>query len=189
MPFADVIALFVPPLNALGVSYAVVGGVATIIYSAPRLTNDIDVVVALPGASLRGLLTAFTSEEFYVPPLETVQEELRRPSGGHFNIIHVPSAQKADFYPAGEDPLNAMALERHQGHLVGGHVLRVAPPEVIVVRKLEWYRDGATERHLRDVRGIMEYVGPALDHHALEALVAQRGLQTQLDAAMRLPLE
>ena len=189
MPFADIIALFVPPLNTLGVSYAVVGGVATIIYSAPRLTNDIDVIVELSDASLRELLTAFTSDDFFVPPLESVQEEMRRPSGGHFNIIHIPSAQKADFYPAGNDPLDAMALERQQRHLVGGHVLRVAPPEVIVVRKLEWYRDGGTERHLRDVRGILEYAGPALDRQALEALVAQRGLQAQLAAAMRLPLE
>jgi len=109
VPFADVVALFVPPLNALGVSYAVVGGVATIIYSAPRLTNDIDMVVALPGACLRGLLAAFTSDDFFVPPLR----------GGHFNIIHIPSAQRADFYPAGDDPLDAMALERHQRHLVG----------------------------------------------------------------------
>ena len=30
---------------------------------------------------------------------------------------------------------------------------------MIVVRKLEWYRDGGTDRHLRDVRGIPEYGG------------------------------
>lgn len=189
MPFADVIALFVPPLNAQGVSYAVVGGVATIIYSAPRLTNDIDLVVALPGASIHELLAAFTSDDFFVPPLETVQEEVRRLGGGHFNIIHLPSAQKADFYPAGNDPLDAMALERYQRHLVGGHMLRVAPPEVIVIRKLEWYRDGGAERHLRDVRGILEYGGAALDRQILEALVAQRGLRPELAAAMRLPLD
>ena len=77
----------------------------------------------------------------------------------------------------------------YQRHLVGGYVLRVAPPEVIVVRKLEWFRDGGTDRHLRDVRGILEYVGPSLDHQALEALVAQRGLQLEFAAAMRLPLD
>jgi len=65
----------------------------------------------------------------------------------------------------------------------------VAPPEVIVVRKLGWFRDGGTDWHLRDVRGILEYGGPGLDHQALEALVAQRALRPELAAAMRLPLD
>jgi len=41
-------------LHAGGVEYAVVGGVAVNIYGVPRMTYDVDIVVATTEASLRG---------------------------------------------------------------------------------------------------------------------------------------
>ena len=183
MPFADVLELFVPPLNALGVRYAVTGGVATIVYSAPRLTNDIDVLVELPSARVGPLLDAFATDEFYVPPRAVADEEARRPHGGHFNVIHVPSAQKADFYPAGDDPLIASALADRRRHLVAGRELWVAPPEYVILSKLDWYHSSRSDRHLRDVRAILEFAGPALDVAKLGSLVAARGLEAELEKA------
>lgn len=185
MPFADVLELFIPPLNALGVRYAVTGGVATIMYSAPRLTNDIDVLVELPPASVGALLRAFAPGEFFVPPTEAAVEEVRRSRGGHFQVIHVPSAQKADFYAAGEDPLIASALDDRRRREVAGREVWLAPPECVVVSKLEWYRAGQSDRHLRDVRAILEYAGPELDTGALERMVASRGLEAELAKARK----
>jgi hypothetical protein len=35
------------------------------------------------------LHTAFDTPEFYVPPLEVIETERRRPTHGHFNLIHL----------------------------------------------------------------------------------------------------
>ena len=39
---------------------------------------------------------------------------------GHFNVIQHATGMKADFYPAGDDPLAAQALERSRRLDVGG---------------------------------------------------------------------
>ena len=100
----DLIALFVDPLNRLGVEYMVSGAVAAILYGEPRLTNDIDVVAALDAAMARRFANEFPAAEFYVPPPETLDEAVRQTRHAHFNVIHVASALKVDVYPAGHDP-------------------------------------------------------------------------------------
>lgn len=49
MSAPDEIALFAGRFNAIGVEYMVTGATAAIVYGQPRLTNDLDVVLALRG--------------------------------------------------------------------------------------------------------------------------------------------
>ena len=46
----------------------VTGAVAAIVYGEPRLTHDIDVVVALRADDAPRLAAAFPAPDFYVPP-------------------------------------------------------------------------------------------------------------------------
>ena len=46
----DLIGLFVEPLESVGISYMITGGVASVIYGDPRFTRDIDLVMQLPPA-------------------------------------------------------------------------------------------------------------------------------------------
>ncbi len=183
MPSADVVDLFVVPINALGLRYFVTGGVAAIAYGLPRLTNDVDLVVQLPRSSVSALLAAFASDDFAVPPAEAVLEEVARPRDGHFNLIHVPTAQQADVYVLGDDPLHAWALARSRRVEVAGRVVWLAPAEYVVVRKLLWYRVSRSEKHLRDVWAILAHAGELLDGPTLEALVGEQGVGAELAAA------
>lgn len=36
-----------------------------------------------------------------------------------------------------------------------GHTLKVAPPGYVIFRKFEYYREGGSEKHLRDVRAML----------------------------------
>jgi len=47
MPDPDLIALFVDPLDRLGIRYIISGSVAPMLYGEPRVTHDIDLVVFL----------------------------------------------------------------------------------------------------------------------------------------------
>ena len=87
----------------------------------------------------------FPDEEFYCPPPDVLRFEAMRSSRGHFNVIEHASGFKADMYPAGRDPLHAWALPRATQLEYAGHTLRVAPPEYVIVRKLEFFREGGAK--------------------------------------------
>jgi hypothetical protein len=70
---------FIDPLEQLRLNYCVTGSVAASIYGEPRLTADIDVVLLLPIAAIRGFCVAFPEQQYYVPPLETLMAEAQRP--------------------------------------------------------------------------------------------------------------
>lgn len=177
---ASLITLFVAPLNGLGVSYMVTGSLATSIYGDPRLTHDIDLVVALPDEALAALHAAFDEDEFYVPPLDVLTVEAHRPLHGHFNIIHTSTALKADVYTIGADPLHRWAMDRRQTTTIDGQTVWLAPPEYVVLRKLQYFRDGGSDKHLRDVRAMLRQLDSDIDRSFLDAEAARLGLRAEL---------
>jgi len=103
----DEISLFASRFNRLGVAYMVTGATAAIVYGQPRVTNDIDVVLALDATAVSRLPECFPEADFYLPPESVLRVEQSRRQRGHFNIIHHESGYKADIYLAGEDPTPA----------------------------------------------------------------------------------
>lgn len=167
--------LFVARLEAVGAPYLVTGATAAIIYGQPRVTNDLDVVLDLDDASRTTLLAAFPEADFYVPPEAVIRAEQARTHRGHFNLIHHESGYKADVYLVGSDPLHAWALERRRRVRWSDDVeLWVAPPEYVVLRKMEFYREGGSAKHPADIRAIREVTG--LDEHALAPWIERLGL-------------
>ena len=55
--------------------------------------------------------------------------------------------------------------------------LWLAPPEYVIIRKLEFYREGGSEKHLRDIENMLPQVGDSLDDAFLHAQISKRGLQ------------
>jgi hypothetical protein len=49
----------------------------------------------------------------------------------------------------------------------------------VIVRKLEYDREGGSEKHLRDLRSILALSGEQLDHSSLQDWIQRRGLQAQ----------
>jgi len=177
MPEANLFLMFTQRLNTLGVAYMVSGSVAVIIYGEPRLTHDVDLIVALDQGRIARLPAVFSPAEFYCPPAEVIAVEVAREQRGHFNIIHLETGFKADVYLSGRDPLHAWGLARARQFEVEGQVLVVAPPEYVIVRKLEYYREGGSEKHLRDIRSMLNTSPEAIQSAELEQQIAVRGLQ------------
>ena len=183
----DLIELFVARLADIGAQYLVTSSIAATLYGEPRATHDIDLVVE-PSAAHRGALpTAFPAEAFYVPPSEVVLRESRREGGGHFNIIHHASGLKADVYLVGRDELHAWAFRNARRYSIGGLGIRVAPPEYVIVRKLEFYRAGGSPKHLRDVRAMLAVSPELIDLGALEGWVRRRGLEAEWSEVRQSP--
>jgi hypothetical protein len=117
-----------------------------------------------------------------VPPVDVIAIEAARELRGHFNVIHSESGLKADFYLAGRDELHEWAFRHAREYSLGELRVRLAPPEYVIVRKLEFYRDGGSEKHLRDIRAILAVSGERLDRSALEDWIRRRGLAAQWSA-------
>ena len=163
----------------------VTGAVAAIVYGEPRLTNDIDIVLDLSPSDIERLSGTFGSGAFYCPPPEVMRAEIERPLGGHFNLIHLDTALKADLYPAGADPLHQWALERRRPIAVGDERVWIAPPEYVVLRKLQYFRDSSSDRHLRDIRGMLRELGSDINLTQLVADIERLGLVEQWEAVRK----
>jgi hypothetical protein len=151
----DPATIFAPRFNALGAPWAATGSIASMIYGEIRVTHDIDIIIVLAGEAIAALERVFPEDEFYRPPRDVVEIERARDRRGHFNIIHFESGYKADVYLSADDPLHGWALRNRRSVDIGETQLWLAPPEYVIVHKLEFFREGGSEKHLRDIRGML----------------------------------
>lgn len=179
----DFIGLFVEPLEGNDLPYMITGAVAAVIYGEPRFTRDIDIVLDLGRSNAAGVSEAFPDGSFHVPPAEVLIEEMERPGGGRFNLIHHETGLRADLYLRGDDPLHAWAFERRNRFRVDEIEIWVAPIEYVILRKLKFFRMSGAERHLRDVNGMLRVSGERVDSKELEGWAARLDLRDELEKA------
>lgn len=173
MPAPSPFAAFLDPLERLDLPYCVTGSVAASIYGEPRLTADIDVVLLLGPQDILALRGAFPEADYYSPPDETLRASMG--SGGMFNLIHHASQFKADIYIAAGDSLHAWALEHRRRIDVAGTGAWIAPPEYVILRKLQFFKEGGSDKHQRDIRFMLAET--PIDRAFVEAEVVRLGLQ------------
>jgi hypothetical protein len=108
---------------------------------------------------------------------------VRRGQHGHCNLTHHDTGFKADIYFA-YDELHRWALAHRRTLVLDELRVSVAPVEYVILRKLEYFREGKSEKHVRDIRGMLE-VSPALiDRPFLEQWVSRLGLTAEWDRVM-----
>jgi hypothetical protein len=179
MTGASLITLFVRPLNQLRIPYMVTGGVASVVYGEPRFTRDIDLVIALRPQDARRFSEAWPTSDFYVPPVEVIEEESRRPAHGHFNVSHHETAMRADIYLPGSDPLNAWAFAHKVVRLVDEDEVFMAPIEAVILSKLRYYKQGGSDRHLRDIHRMLAISGDLVNRSEVERWAARLGIERE----------
>lgn len=177
MPQPDPIWIFIDRLEDAGFEYFVTGSVASIFYGEPRLTHDIDLVLHLNQSNWKQFHELYPEHEYYSPPSDILHIEMRRRPYGHFNLIHHPTGFKADFYLSGSDPLHAWAMKhRKRINVAEKQHLWLAPPEYVIIRKLEFFREGGSDKHLQDIVNMLPQVGDSLDQEFLDQEITRRFL-------------
>lgn len=158
----------------LQLQYLVTGSTATIAYGEPRFTNDIDVVLDLTPRAIEAFLAVFPDHEFYIsrPAIETAIA-----THGTFNIIHPSSGLKVDIMIASHSEFDRSRLSRGRPLAVlPDRLVTFASPEDVILKKLEFYRDGGSNKHLRDIAGVLKLQGDRLDRQYIELWAARMGL-------------
>ncbi|SKA76348.1 hypothetical protein SAMN02745166_00155 [Prosthecobacter debontii] len=169
--------IFTRKLNELGIRYMVTGSVAAIYYGEPRMTNDVDIIAFLKATDVMKLVRAFDGDDFYCPPQEVIQMELAREQRGHFNLIHHETGFKADIYLSGQDALHAWGQAHIQVTDLEGDTVSFAPPEYVIVRKLQFYEEGSSAKHLRDISRMLLSLGSSWSREELLTLIRQYHLE------------
>jgi hypothetical protein len=161
MEQSDLMRKLATELESLGVSYLISGSVASTSYGDPRFTNDIDVVVELQTKHLDGLEAAFPVTEFYWSR-DAAYEAIR--SRFQFNILHPASGLKIDvIVPAGSE-LDRSRFQRRRRVPTGfGFDVWMSSPEDVILKKMEYYKEGQSEKHIRDILGVLKVQREKID--------------------------
>ena len=186
MPELDFITIFINRLNRAGLQYMITGSVACAIYGEPRFTNDIDLVLEVSSKSVEKIPEMFGLDEFYCPPLESLIIEAQRSMRGHFNLIHHETGLRADIYTVGQDPLHHWGMAHRKSFGIQGELVWVAPPEYVVLRKLEFFREGGSDKHLKDIAGILELCSDDLNTDWLQENIQARALTGEWGTALKM---
>jgi hypothetical protein len=176
MELAGLLHRVTAALEELDIPHLVTDSMATIAYGEPRFTRDIDVVVPIEKRDIQRLRSAFPEEEFYLSP-EAAFEALEH--SGQFNVLHPRSGLKIDFMVAGPSEFDERRFSRSRRLQIGpSSAAEFAAPEDVVIKKLEYYREGESEKHLRDIAGVVRVMGDDLDREYIEAWVRRLDLES-----------
>jgi hypothetical protein len=172
---SELLAHVADALEQLGVPYFVTGSVASMVYGEPRMTADVDIVARLTLSKIGDFCRAFPEDRFYVS-LDAARDAIR--NHAQFNIIDSTSGFKADIMIPGRGVLDEQRfLHSRQLRLEGSdRAVWVSSPEHLILKKLEFYREGESEKHLRDIAGIIKGRGDALDRTYIADWAAKLGV-------------
>ena len=161
MKQTELLRRVIDSLDGLGLTYMVVGSFASGSYGEPRMTRDIDIVIGLPPDDVARLCEAFPAPEYYVSS-DAAMQAVR--DGDQFNVIHPASGNKIDFMIARDDPWGKMQMSRRRRvRMLADVDAYTASLEDIILSKMAYYREGGSEKHLRDITGILRVSGEQAD--------------------------
>jgi hypothetical protein len=182
MDQVDLLRTVVDALERLRVRYLVTGSTATIYYGEPRFTNDIDIVVQLPAARVAEFCRLFPSAQFYLDEA-SVRDAVA--ACGQFNLIHPQSGLKVDFIIPPDTAFERSRFSRRVRARPGPDFeASFAAPEDVIVKKLEYYAAGGSEKHLRDITGILKTSGDRVDRDYVARWAAQLGVAHVWEAVL-----
>ncbi len=133
-----------------GLAYMLTGSMAMNYYAQPRMTRDIDLVVALTAQDTDKVVRLFTPD--YYVSREAVSSSIAHES--LFNLIHQESVIKVDCIVRKNTPYRRAEFERRQHITIEDFSTWIASKEDLIISKLWWAKDSHSELQLRDVKNL-----------------------------------
>ncbi len=126
------------------------GSMAMNYYAQPRMTRDIDIVVALTPRDTDAVVQLFTPD--YYVSREAVSSSIMHES--LFNLIHNESVIKVDCIVRKRSPYRLIEFKRRQRITIEDFTTWIASKEDLIISKLWWAKDSHSELQLRDVKNL-----------------------------------
>ena len=147
----DVLGIVGDRLTANSIAFMLTGSFAMAHYTTPRMTRDIDIVVALGVENVGAVVAAF-SGDFYIDA-DDVRAAVE--SERLFNLMHYGSGVKVDLIVRKSSEYRALEFSRRQRVVIGTIETWIATREDLILSKLVWARDSESELQRRDVRQLL----------------------------------
>jgi hypothetical protein len=164
--FVDFARLVLDALESTELEYLIGGSVAVWAWGEVRTTQDIDLVINLPGPKIMRLSQELEKRGMLVPP-EVILDLLLMPEGDlPINAMHLDSANKAElFLLRDHDQYRRLCLSRRRLVDLGpplGEVY-VHAPEDLIINKVYYFSLSEQTKHVRDIASIIAFCGDELD--------------------------
>jgi len=164
-------------LEQLDITYFVVGSLASMAYGEPRSTLDIDIVIDPTEAQLKSLLEGYPDNDFYVSH-EAARTALKQRS--QFNVIRPDSGNKIDFMIARGDAWSKEQIAgRRRLKLLPDREGFAARVEDVILGKLAYFKEGGSEKHLRDIGGILKMSAGRIDQSYIDRWIHDLDLRNE----------
>ena len=148
------------------------GSLAMNYYAQPRMTRDIDIVVALDSHDVDRVRQAI-GKDYYFPD-DNLDSLIKDAS--MFNIVHLESVVKVDIIVRKPGQYREHEFGRRMLVQIADFKAWIVSKEDLILSKLDWAKDTKSEMQLRDVKNLltaspdMEYLrrwAPELNVNAL----------------------
>ena len=147
----DVLRIVSERLGAGGLAFMLTGSFALAYYATPRMTRDIDLVVALEDRDIAPLVAAFTAD-FYIDA-DAARDAVR--TERLFNLMHLESGIKVDLIVRKGTEYRQVEFARRQPVRLVGVATWIVSREDLILSKLVWAGDSGSELQLRDVAQLL----------------------------------
>ena len=153
------------------IQYMLTGSVASSLQGEPRSTHDIDIVAVVPKSSVRKLVEAFPSPDFYLEEASIISAIEEK---GMFNLISASEGDKVDFWTLTDEPFDRSRFARRITEELIGIKVQVSAPEDTILAKLKWAKEsGGSEKHFTDALRVYEVQHDVLERKYLEQWVRE----------------
>jgi hypothetical protein len=147
----DVLAIVGERLASRGIPFMLTGSFALAHYATPRMTRDLDIVVALNLRDVRSLVGAFSGDFYIDAAVATEAIEAER----LFNLLHYGSGIKIDLIVRKSSEYRKLEFSRRREVEMGTVKTWIVTREDLILSKLVWAQDTSSELQLRDVKQLL----------------------------------
>ena len=139
-------------LDSAGIDYMLTGSMAMNYYAVPRMTRDIDLVIALSHDKIATLVQSLQ------PDYMIVEQAVRDAVAADFmfNAIHEQAVIKVDFVCRKNEEFRRLEFQRRQPITIAGQRLWIVSREDLVLSKLVWARDSGSAVQQVDIRNLLD---------------------------------
>lgn len=178
----DLLFFFAQLLQKNTIPYLLTGSFAVSYYGFPRATHDIDFVIEVYKRNSAKLVDKLKDlgSSFIVDELQ-IHSALQQ--SAHFNLLHLDTGIKIDFWIRQEDDFEKSKFTRKKVVKLWGKSLSLISAEDLILTKLLWCKDIYSDRHMNDCVGIWKIQGEKLDKNYVSTWAKRlkiEGLITQL---------
>ncbi len=156
------------------IPYMITGAWSAIFYGRPRASHDIDFVVEINKSKKNRMVNIFKQlpSEFLV---QSHQIEDAIVTKSFFNILHLPSVWKLDFWLLDDDEFNRTRYARKKREKILDQNMYIASAEDTILKKLLWYTESKIEKHFVDAAFVYQIQKENLDKKYLEKWAKKQG--------------